>query len=126
MLPFISDLYSHLTDHSEGDVRLSGSGGSAGVVEVFSAGDWYPVCADSAWDAVTVNLLCSTLGHTSGAVHSSQPLLSDSVILSNVSCAPSDKHLSECMPYALDLASRGQCLSNTVLTVTCNATCELL
>ena len=115
-----------LADHSEGELRLSGSGGSAGVVEVFSAGGWYPVCADNVWDAVTVNLLCSTLGHTSGTVQSIAQLLTDSVTLSNVSCTPSDEHLSECLPYDFAVGSHGQCLSNTVLTVACNATCEFV
>lgn len=92
---------------------------------MFTAGDWYPVCADDEWDAMAINRLCIDLGHTSGAVQPPQPLLSDTVIRTSVSCNASNEHLSECLPDNLDLRSGSQCPSNTVLTVACEATGEL-
>ena len=118
--------FIHSVDHSEGDVRLTDNGGSAGVVEVYTAGDWHPVCADNAWDATTVNRLCIDLGHTSGTVETAQPLLSNTVIRTNVSCTTDSGHLSECLPDNLVLSSSSDCLSNTVLTVACEATSELI
>ena len=122
LVTFIIKLCFFLVDHSEGDVRLADS---AGVVEVFTAGDWHPVCADDEWDAMAINRLCIDLGHTSGVVQSPQPLLSDTVIRTSVSCNASNEHLSECLPDSLDLRSGSQCPSNTVLTVDCEATSEL-
>ena len=122
----IIELWFHSVDHSEGDVRLTDNGGSAGIVEVYTAGDWHPVCADNAWDAMAVNRLCIDLGHTSGTVETARPLLLNTVIRTNVSCTADSGHLSECLPDNLVLSSSSDCLSSTVLTVACEANSELL
>ena len=111
-----------MADHSDGDVRLADGDASGGIVEVFTAGDWHPVCDDNAWDEAAVNRLCIDLGHTSGVIQSASPLLSSTVIRANVSCTAANERLSDCIA----LSSSSQCTSNTVLNVTCQATSELI
>lgn len=79
-------------------VRLTGPSRCAGRVEIYYSTGWQTVC-DDGWDLNDAQVVCRHLecGIAVAAPHSAQfGKGSDKIILDDVACTGSERHLTEC------------------------------
>ena len=86
-------------EHSEGEVRLVGSGSSAeGRVEIFHNNCWGTVC-DDYWHLTDADVVCKQLGFASALEASLGAAFgegSDPILMDDVACTGIEEKLADC------------------------------